>query len=296
MNEFLTILTPTYNRIDTLPTLYNSLLQQTDKGFTWVVVDDGSADDTASLIAQYREIGDIDIVYINKKNGGKHTALNVALEQVTSRLTFIVDSDDYLTPDAVEQIHLTYEQYKDKKDICGFSFLRQTPDGQAMIARRLRERAWISTYVNVRVNAGLIGDMAEVWYTDQLKANPFPEFAGERFLGEDVVWIKLSGDFRMVFIDKVIYISQYLDNGLTKNRRRNNIKSPKGCVLRAEVFLNANVNFRHKLKAAMQYTIYSRFAGNSFGELISKSKHRFWVVVTFPAAMVLYWIWKKQYA
>ena len=85
--------------------------------------------------------------------------------------------------------------------------------------------------------------MAEVWYTHCLKEYPFPEFQGETFLGEDIVWVRMSKKSRMRFFNRVIYISDYLEDGLTNNRRKNNIKSPNGCVARAEAFLDSEFQY-----------------------------------------------------
>lgn len=105
MNELvqpilITVVTPSYNRFHTLPALYNSLQAQTSKCFEWLIVDDGSTDDTEALVETFIP-DNYKLRYIKKENGGKHTALNVAFLNVYTPLTFIVDSDDVLTPDAI---------------------------------------------------------------------------------------------------------------------------------------------------------------------------------------------------
>ena len=96
------------------------------------------------------------------------------------------------------------------------------------------------SYVECRINRNIGGDMAEVWYTHCLKEYLFPEFQGEKFLGEDIVWVRMSEKYKMRFFNRVIYISDYLEDGLTNNRRKHNIKSPNGCIARAEAFLDSN--------------------------------------------------------
>ena len=95
----LTILTPTYNRAGMLPQLYNSLKKQACKDFEWVIVDDGSTDNTQEVVKAWLLGSDFPIRYFYKENGGKHTALNYAVQKIESELTFIVDSDDTLTID-----------------------------------------------------------------------------------------------------------------------------------------------------------------------------------------------------
>ena len=125
-----TVLTPTYNRADKLGILYNSLMSQTDKNFKWLIVDDGSEDNTSEIVSEFIKNADFEIEYIKKENGGKHTALNVGIGKITTDLTFIVDSDDYLTDDAIQSICTEHERFKDNDRICGYSFLRQSPDGK----------------------------------------------------------------------------------------------------------------------------------------------------------------------
>ena len=110
------ILTPTYNRATTFRKLYESLANQSCKDFVWFLVDDGSQDNTKTLVEEWKQQGKVDIRYIAKVNGGKHTALNVGISQVEEELTFIVDSDDYLTKNAVEVIVKYADKYSSVKE------------------------------------------------------------------------------------------------------------------------------------------------------------------------------------
>lgn len=289
------VLTATYNRGDLLPKLFQSLLAQDDQAFTWVVIDDGSADGTETLISGFQDRASFPIVYHKKANGGKHTALNAAYQYVDSPLTIIVDSDDMLTPDAISAIKMVYEQYKEETDLCGFSFLRGKPGGGYLSTSGVPRDGMKESFVDCRINRHIGGDMAEVWYTHCLREYPFPEFPGERFLGEDLVWIQMSEKYRMRFFNRVIYISDYLDDGLTRNRRKQNIASPRGCVARAEAFLNSNADFWAKLKAGLQYYIYGRFAQMSWRELYARASNKFLYLVLCVPAHILYLRWKKVY-
>ena len=295
MENKLTILTPTFNRAKILPELYKSLIAQTDYNFTWFIMDDGSTDSTQEIINHYQKEDIIHIVYKYKENAGKHTAINTAVPLIDSKLTFIVDSDDQLTSNAVEEILHIHRKYESVPGLCGYSFLRRKPDGQPMIKKQLPKQEFIASFTECRINDDFPGDMAEVWYTDCLAEYPFAEFPGERFLGEDSVWIKMSDRYKLVFINKTIYISDYLTNGLTNNRRKLNIKSPNGCVLRAEVMLDAYIKVIHKFKAAIQYIIYSLFAGRSCFKLFLMSRHRLLILLAFPAALILYIKWNYNY-
>ena len=290
----ITVLTPAYNRGKLLEKLYESLCAQDCKDFEWLIVDDGSIDDTSERVEEMKQTADFPIFYYKKENGGKHTALNYAYQFIKTSLTFIVDSDDSLTGDAISCINEIYKKYKNESDLCGFSFLRGKPDGGYLSTSGVPQDGMKESYVECRINRSIGGDMAEVWYTHCLREYPFPEFQGEKFLGEDIVWVRMSDKYKMRFFNRVIYISDYLEDGLTNNRRKHNIKSPNGCVARAEAFLNSKSNMKAKIKAALQYQIYGRFADRSKRNLFQNTKQKALYIVCFVPAQVLYIKWKKD--
>lgn len=289
----LTIVTPTYNRCRELKNLWMSLQKQTSKAFEWLVVDDGSTDETESCVERFRSSSDFPIRYLYKENGGKHTALNVGINTVRSALTFIVDSDDYLTEDAVRSILKLHEKYQNQPDLCGYVFLRCFPDGR-INGKKFRTDEEVASYIDVRINGEhMDDDKAEVFRTHCLKEFPFPEYPGEKFLGEDLIWLRMSRKYKMVHVNQAIYVGNYLENGLTNNRRRHNIASPVGCMHRAEEFLKTDLNMRYRLKGALQYIIYGKFAGCSIRDLIKKTDYRGLVTVCALPGLLIYRKWKK---
>lgn len=292
----ITVLTPTYNRGKLLQNLYKSLCVQDCKDFEWLIIDDGSSDNTEEYIKEIIRQADFLITYYKKENGGKHTALNYAYKYIKTPLTFIVDSDDVLTSDAISTINKVYCTYRNENDLCGFSFLRGKPNGGYLSTSGVPQDGMKASFVECRINKSIGGDMAEVWFTECLKEYPFPEFKGEKFLGEDIIWIKMAQKYEMRFFNKVIYISDYLNDGLTSNRRRHNINSPNGCVARAEAFLNSKANLKAKIKAMLQYQVYGKFAGKSNGELLKNTKKKALYIFCFIPAQVLYIKWNNDIA
>lgn len=289
----ITVLTPTFNRGGRLQSLWDSLQKQTVKDFEWLVVDDGSTDGTKDLITQLQEKSDFPIRYIYKSNGGKHTALNVGIQTICSELTFIVDSDDYVTADAVESILKIHQKYRSQNNICGYAFLRAFPDGKVN-GKKFDVDEKIGSYIDVRVNGDDTGaDKAEVFKTHCLKEFPFPEYPNEKFLGEDLVWVRMARKYQMVHINKAIYIGNYLEDGLTNNRRKHNIASPIGCMHRAEEFMESDLKTRYRIKGGLQYIVYGRFAGVKICDLIRKSRHKILATVCIPGGFLLYARWKK---
>ena len=290
------ILTPTYNRASTLGRLYESLVKQSCKDFIWFLVDDGSQDNTNALVEEWEKLGKVDIRYIVKPNGGKHTALNVGILQIEEELTFIVDSDDYLTENAVEIIVKyadKYAQLKVDKKLCGFCFLRHYSDGTVNVAYFDKDE-FIGNYVDTRINNGLGGDKAEVFYTEVLQEYPFMEYPGEKFMPEDAVWIAMSQKYDMVHANEGIYICDYLEGGLTKTGRAMKIYSPRGMMLRSRLFVNdKRVNRKTKIKMMLLYIIYSRFAGVSLREASLGIDDKGWYYILVIPGLVIYLKWKN---
>ena len=233
----------------------------------------------------------MEIRYIKQKNGGKHTALNRGISEIRSELTFIVDSDDYLPSDAVETILAYHEKYRGTPGLCGYSFLRCHGDGRVNTAYFPSDEL-IGSYAQVRINGGIGGDKAEVFYTEILKKYPFPVFAGEKFMPEDAVWMQMSGPYQMVHINKNIYYCDYLEGGLTNTGRRMKVHSPRGMALRSRIYLDdPAICIKVKVKMMLLYQIYGRFAGLSAKELRGKTGEKaLWYLCKAPAFMIwLFW-------
>lgn len=288
-----TILTPTYNRAAYLPKLYESLKAQTNRDFLWLVVDDGSEDGTEALFASYGQ-KDVEIRYIRQKNGGKHTALNRGISEIQSELTFIVDSDDYLPENAVETILAYHEKYRRTPGLCGYSFLRCHRDGRVNTAYFPSDEL-VGSYAQVRINGGIGGDKAEVFYTEILKKYPFPVFPGEKFMPEDTVWMQMSGPYQMVHINKNIYYCDYLEDGLTNTGRRMKVHSPRGMVLRSQVYLeDPAIKIKVKVKMMLLYQVYGRFAGLPAKELRRETRQKALWYLCRAASFFIWFAWSRS--
>lgn len=287
----ITILTPAYNRGHLLGRLYQSLCNQSSKDFKWLIVDDGSQDDTKSVVQRWFGHTDFEIDYIYKDNGGKHTALNKGIEVIDTRMTVIVDSDDVLLPDAIETI-LKYEKKYGGKSLTALSFLKVFSDGSPVIGMDKDEE--ISTYIQYRIKENRPGDMAEVFYTKYLKEERFPEFKGEKFLSEDVVWIQIAKRGAFAYINKPIYVCEYLEGGLTANDKPMKFASPKGSMLRGKRLMSPECGFKANIKGAIIYDVYRRET-ESVDELILQLSKREKVLTSlaYPLSGYYYKKWRS---
>ncbi|OPX47428.1 glycosyltransferase family 2 protein [Clostridium thermobutyricum] len=231
MTKFCTVFTPTYNRGEDLISLYNSLKAQDLKDFEWIVVDDGSEDNTRKIIENLSiKENSFEIKYIWQKNGGKHRAINNGINYSNGKLFFIVDSDDTLESNAISKIKKYVNSLPNVKDFAGVSGLRKNKDGQ--IIGNILSKEYIDCTNIERAKYNLIGDKAEVYFTEILKKYKFPEFEGENFLTECIVWNKIAADgYKIRWFNEPIYICDYRDNGLSKTLNNLKLKNPKGYLL-----------------------------------------------------------------
>lgn len=184
----LTIFTPTYNREKYLTILYNSLKEQSNKSFQWVVVDDGSSDGTDKLIEKFKQEKKINIEYYKQVNSGKHIAHNKGVELCNTELFFCVDSDDYLPINSVEYILSTWNNSRERDKSVGIVALKGYSNGNIM-GNNMPKKIKKSTLSDLYNIYGKKGEMALIFNTKYLKENLFPVFRGEKFLSEEVLYI-----------------------------------------------------------------------------------------------------------
>ena len=231
----ITVFTPTYNRGYCIENLYQSLVRQTYKDFEWLVIDDGSTDNTEEIFQKLMQENKIKITYIKQKNGGQHRALNKAIKKATSEILMIVDSDDDLTPDALYWIDYYERTIKDKTQYAGVSGLRQYRDGRIIgtfYSKKNVEYIDATNLERFKYNI-LLRDKAEAYYTDVLKKYyPIPEFVEENDVEKGVLWNRIAAaGLKIRWFNRGIYNCEYLSDGMTKNIEKNYIKNYNGYTL-----------------------------------------------------------------
>lgn len=223
----ITVFTPTYNRAYIIETLYQSLLRQSFTDFEWLVVDDGSTDNTEQLFKEWMSKDNpFTIRYVKQQNGGKCRAINHALDLAKGELFFTVDSDDYLTEDALEKIVSWEQALPTNEKYCGVAgnlgtSIDTTPNH--LFEKEFYDGTLLDRYNNVD------GERAIVLYTDIHKRYRYPEYDNEKFMTEAVVWNRMADDgYKMRFYNDIIWIYEYKDDGLTKAGNSIFVKNPRG--------------------------------------------------------------------
>lgn len=289
-----TVITPTYNREKNLKDLYASLCAQTSRHFEWLVVDDGSTDHTEALIKGLAEKADFAVRYIRKENGGKHTALNVGIREIRTPLTFIVDSDDTVLPEGIALIERYYEKYRTEQNLGVLTFLKA--DVHKGVILKMPRDEFVGSYIAERIRTSRPGDMAEVFLTSALKEFPFPEFEGERFLSEDVVWIPLGRKYKTAFINLPIYRCEYLPDGLTRNDKVHKFASPLGSMMRGKMLMTKECGLKSRVRGAIIYGCYRKDTKGIIPDCVKLENgvDKLLVFLLQPASALFYRKWKKD--
>ena len=260
----ITVFTPTYNRAHLLPRLYESLCRQTFTDFEWVIVDDGSTDGTKDLfhpngngkcfLAEIAEnqIPIFPIRYFYQENGGKHRAINRGVKEAKGELFFIADSDDMLPPNALEIVAEMFDGIEADKSFAGVCGLDSTFDGK-IIGSGLPQEVVDVNSIDLRMRHGVTGDMKEVFRTAVLKEFPFPEIDGERFCPEMLLWNRIATKYKLRYFNKVIYLVEYQDNGISSGITKARINSPVASMMTYAETTQYDIPFIQKVKAAINY-------------------------------------------
>lgn len=266
----ITVFTPTYNRAYILSNLYKSLKKQSYKNFEWIIIDDGSNDNTEDLVKSWiKEKNFFDIIYKKTANKGKHVAINKGVNIAKGELFFIVDSDDFLSDNALERVAFWESTIKTKELFVGVSGNRSYFDGTLIGTTFNSNNKYLDCTHIEREKYNINGDKAEVYYTKILRKYPFPEFKNEKFCCESLVWLRIARDgYKIRYFNESIYFTEYRDDGLTKNILKKYRENPKGTLLfYKEATKFQKNNFKRFLKDGSFYYLYGIFQGYRLKEL-----------------------------
>ena len=262
------IFTPTYNRKELLKRCYMSLAAQTDKNFEWLVIDDGSTDDTKDYINSVRKKSDFEISYYYQKNGGKYIAFNCAVKECKLDYMLLLDSDDMLTESAIEILNRKCKMIKNLDSVCGIIGNCGHIGKNGVVGSkipRLRFASGLDLYQRMNFH----GDTMRLYKTSVLKKYPFPEINGEKFMPENVIFDRIDQKYKMLVIPEVLYLCEYQKSGLSNNIDKVRIENPIGYSLSLKSTAETALSLKKKFGVTVLYIIWCR----KFG--IKKSFNRY---------------------
>lgn len=249
----LTIFTPTYNRAKTIVRTYRSLLRQQSFDFEWIVVDDGSTDETENLITKWVKEAPFSIKYIKQKNGGKYRAYNNGLRNANGELFFCVDSDDWLLKDSVCKILNIKRELNNYNNIAGCVALKCFKD-QKLISKAFPNNLRIASIQDLE-RLGFHGERSLIFKTSIAKLYMFPEKSQETFMTEAIIYDRyIRYDF--LIKNEVLTICEYQNDGLTHAPRKLMVNNPGGYKLFFLQRIDLSTTLLRRIKYAISYNAF----------------------------------------
>jgi glycosyltransferase involved in cell wall biosynthesis len=281
----LTVFTPTYNRGYCLHQCYESLKRQTNKHFIWLIVDDGSTDNTEELVKQWVGEQALTIHYVKQANQGMHGAHNTAYETIDTELNVCLDSDDIFHEKAVERILSFWETYGSNK-VSGFVALNANEAGD-VLGSELPQGITSSTLFDLYYKHGITGDKKLIYRTEVAKAFPYPLFEGEKYVGLAYKYYKLDEQYPLLLMNEVVCLVEYRPDGSTMNMLRQYKTNPKGFAFyRHQLMTLSLANTKFKFRQAIHYVSSSLLSKNK--AFFKESPSPWLTVAALPLGACLY--------
>lgn len=279
----LTIFTPTFNRGNLLYRIYDSLKTQAIYNFEWLIIDDGSTDNTEEIVQKFLLNKTFPVRYYKKENGGKHTAHNFAVSVAKGEYFMCLDSDDRLSENAMTDLMDCIELCDKNEGIIAYKV-----DEEGNLLSDIYPKDLIKTNtIELTLRFHCSGEFTLLYPTDVLKENTFPVFQGERFISENVIYDVLSDICNMRLLNSAITLCEYQDDGYTSNFSRIMKSSPAGFALYFMQRIDLQKNLAERLNMAAKYLSMKHFAGNNKSDVRLKYKgsYKYSVLIAYPLSI-----------
>lgn len=283
--KLLTIFTPAFNRANTLPRLYDSLQRQSSKDFEWLIVDDGSKDNTKDIVAEWISEKKIPIRYIHQKNQGMHGAHNTAYKNIYTELNVCIDSDDFM-PDNTVPLILEFWKKHGSNKYAGIIGLDQYLTG-GIIGKpfpvNLKETTLLDYYEN-----GGSGDKKLVYRTEIINEYPeYPIFEGEKYVGLAYKYYLVDQDYPLLTLNEPLVIVDYQPDGSSFSMFKQYWNNPKGFAFYRKEKMKVLKSPLKIFKENIHYVSSSLISGNP--KFIQESPRKMMTLLALPAG----WLLKK---
>jgi len=290
----LTVFTPTYNRAYCLHKCYESLVQQSNQDFLWLIIDDGSGDNTKELVESWIKDNKIAIQYHYQENLGMHGGHNAAYRLIETPLNVCIDSDDSIAEGAVQKILDSWQLIKDEPKFAGLVALDEDQDGK-LIGTKIPEHIKETTLYDLYNSHGVLGDKKLVYKTEVVKQYPaYPIFEGERFVPLGYLYQLIDQDYKLLPLNEVLCVVEYMTDGSSMNMLKQYRRHPRGFAFSRKSRMKLAKNFKDKFKNAIHYVSSSMFIKN--GSFFKESPKKFitFLAIPFGVALNLYIRYKTK--
>lgn len=278
----ITIFTPTYNRAYILGEAYKSLLNQTCKEFIWLIVDDGSTDNTKEVVTKWIQENKIEIKYIYQKNAGKYRAVNTGIKNCNTELFSFLDSDDYYREKTIETFLEIWNLVKDNKKIAGIVGRRCDYSGNLIGSQEKYDSGELnfSTFTSLK---RFFGDTCRMYKTAILKQNLYPKIE-EKFVPENLMFGKIDEKYNVYFLNEALSVSEYLSDGYTTSYKKLLRDNPKGYLLSLNQSIINEKRTIMKFKFMLSYIIWGK--KHKYKNIYKDSNNKFLYILSYCFANI----------
>lgn len=280
----LTIFTPTYNRANKLEQVYLSLEKQMNNEFEWLIIDDGSKDDTEKVVSRLIKESPMNIRYYKKENGGKHTAHNMAADMASGKYFLCLDSDDYMNQDSINVLLEAIKQCNSEDGIIAY----KCDQNKKLLSDKFPETEYVPSIYSLNQEYKCKGEFVFVFPTELVQKNKFPVFEGERFLTESVLYDKINCNMHL--LPEVIEICEYQTDGLSNNLNGIMKSNPAGYCLYFMQRIDMQKNFKDRIIVMGKYRCFCFFAGRKRSKY--SGKYKMLSKISYPIGVVM-WLYYK---
>lgn len=281
----ITIFTPTYNRAYCLNQLYESLLRQTNKDFLWLIIDDGSADNTQEVVQSWIKDNKIAIKYHYQENKGMVWAHNTAHYMMDTELCVCIDSDDYMPDNAIEKILIFWKEngYPESAGIIGLDAFKDGKIVGTKLPDNVKECKYSELYVKYKVS----GDKKFIHNRKVFnKFLPYPFFDGEKFPTDHYLYLYIEQKHKLLLFNEVFCIVEYMPDGLSMNVFNDYKQNPKSFAFYRIAKMRFALNYKDRFKNAIHYISSSIMAKNS--SFLKESPCKITTLLAIPFGIILY--------
>jgi glycosyltransferase involved in cell wall biosynthesis len=280
----ITVFTPTYNRGYCLHQCYDSLKRQSCDDFKWLIIDDGSTDNTKELVDTWVNENQVEIEYHFKKNGGMHTGHNTAYALIDTELNVCIDSDDYLTDFAIERILTFWSKNKDDR-FAGIVGLDRTVEGE-ILGKKFPKHLHSSTLENLYYRHEIPGDKKLVYRTAVVKKYPeYPVFKGESFVPLGSLYLQIDKEYELLCLNEALCVVEYMEDGSTMSIFKQYRKHPKGFRYSRDIELKHSNYWFVKLKAIVHRVSCNMLVKDY--RFFKDNEHKLMTLVMLPVGILL---------
>ncbi len=260
---YFTVFTPTYNRANLLHYAYESLCKQVFKDFLWVIIDDGSTDNTEKLVNEWKDQNCISIEYYrNKDNMGRYRSFNRGKEHFVGKLVVFLDSDDMLLPEALQELRNTWECRRNYKGMRPIGIIFNHIDKDGKMNGRMLPSIYMAREYELWDQYRIAGDQHKAYDREILQKQEYPEFSGEKFIADSIIMNRMGREGGLIILDKGLDEGEYLSDGLSSQINRNHYYSPNGMALYYhETMWYCKRSKLRKLYYGMKYIAFTKIAG-----------------------------------